>query len=177
MTRYRLEPQFHCSHLDSRGVPEKPRGKKRGKLSPFHFRFTTSGDVISGDATSGDATSGDVTIPIDPPQMRGGWCFYTTDGASGTGTAYPIGAHEFAPGFSGVVLLTLLSHYEFRVLMSPMIVFYPVSFEGGSCFFFMSFVFIHLYWFQIQNSYERMLVSYNQAHWEGVSTGAAHRGP
>jgi hypothetical protein len=40
------------------------RGKKRGKLSPFHFRFTTSGDVISGDATSGDATSG-ITVSLD----------------------------------------------------------------------------------------------------------------
>ena len=39
-------------------------GKKRGKLSPFHFRFrfTTSGDVISGDAVSGHVTA--------PPQMR-----------------------------------------------------------------------------------------------------------
>jgi hypothetical protein len=34
-----LDSQFHCSHLESRGVPEKPRGKKRGKLSPFHFRW------------------------------------------------------------------------------------------------------------------------------------------
>ena len=92
-----LNSQFHCSHLDSRGVPEKPRGKKRGKLSPFHFRFTTSGDVISGDATSGDATSGDF-ISGDttsgracardhfrhphtaPPQIIDGWCFYTTTG-------------------------------------------------------------------------------------------------
>ena len=48
VTRYRLDSQFHCSYLDSRGVPGKTRGKKRGKLSPFHFRFTTSGDVISG---------------------------------------------------------------------------------------------------------------------------------
>ena len=44
----------------------------------------TSGDVISGDATSDDATSGDVisgdvTIPIDPPQILSGWCFYTTN--------------------------------------------------------------------------------------------------
>ena len=54
-----LNSQFHCSHLDSRGVPEKPREKKRGKLSPFHFRFTTSGDVISGDATSGRACAHD----------------------------------------------------------------------------------------------------------------------
>ena len=68
-----LDSQFHCSHLDSRGVPEKTAGKKRGKLSPFHFRFTTSGDVISGDATSGD-----VTIPIDPPQMRFELSLYTT---------------------------------------------------------------------------------------------------
>ena len=37
-----------------------------------------SGDVISGDATSGDVISGDVTIPIDPPQIIDGWCFYTT---------------------------------------------------------------------------------------------------
>jgi hypothetical protein len=61
MTRYRLDSQFHCSYLDSRGVPEKTReipGKKRGKLSPSHFRFMTSGDVISGDVISGDATSG-----------------------------------------------------------------------------------------------------------------------
>ena len=34
-----LNSQFHCSHLESRGVPEKPREKKRGKLSPFHFRW------------------------------------------------------------------------------------------------------------------------------------------
>ena len=81
MTRYRLDPQFHCSHLDSRGVPEKPRGKKRGKLSPFHFRFTTSGDVISGDATSGRACARDhfrhhLTAP---PQMLTELCPYTTD--------------------------------------------------------------------------------------------------
>ena len=82
VNRYRLDSQFHCSYLESRGVPEKtreiPSKKTRGKLSPFHFRFTTSGDVISGDATSsdvisgdatsgdvisGDATSGDVTAP------------------------------------------------------------------------------------------------------------------
>ena len=47
VTRYRLDSQFHCSHLDSRGVPEKTREKNRGKLSPFHFRFTTSGSVTS----------------------------------------------------------------------------------------------------------------------------------
>ena len=86
MPRYRLDSQFHCSHLDSRGVPEKPRGKKRGKLSPFHFRFTTSGDVISGDATSGDTTSGRACAHdhfrhphTAPPQIIDGWCFYTTN--------------------------------------------------------------------------------------------------
>ena len=81
MTRYRLDPQFHCSYLDSRGVPEKPRGKKRGKLSPFDFRFTTSGDVISGDATSGRACAHDhFRHPlIAPPQMRFELCPYTTN--------------------------------------------------------------------------------------------------
>ena len=70
--------------------------KNRGKLSPFHFRFTISGDVISGDATSGGVTSGDVisgdatsgrTCARDhfrhhhtaPPQILSGWCFYTTN--------------------------------------------------------------------------------------------------
>jgi hypothetical protein len=59
------------------------RVKKRGKLSPLYFRFTTSGsgNVISGYATSGDvisgyATSGDVTAP---PQIINGWCLYTTN--------------------------------------------------------------------------------------------------
>jgi hypothetical protein len=51
VTRYRLDSQFHCSYLESRGVP----GKNAGNYLPF-----ISGDVISGDATSGDATSGDV---------------------------------------------------------------------------------------------------------------------
>ena len=94
--RYRFDSQFHCSYLESRGVPGKTREipvQKRGKLSPFHFRFAISssgdvissdvisGDVISGDATSGDvissdATSGDVTAP---PQMINGWCLYTTN--------------------------------------------------------------------------------------------------
>ena len=77
VTRYRLDSQFHCSYLESRGVPGETRGEnageKRGKLSPFHFRFMTSGDVISSDATSGD-----VTIPIDPPQMRFELSLYTT---------------------------------------------------------------------------------------------------
>ena len=56
---------------------------KRGKLSPFHFRFTTSGsgDVISGYATSddvisGDVSSGDVTAP---PQMLTELSPYTTN--------------------------------------------------------------------------------------------------
>jgi hypothetical protein len=39
----------------------------RGKLFPFHFRFTTSGDVISGDTTSGDVISSDVTAPHCSP--------------------------------------------------------------------------------------------------------------
>jgi hypothetical protein len=58
-----LDSQFHCSYLESRGVPGKTREipDKRGKLSPFHFRFKTSGEVISGDATSGDVISGDAT--------------------------------------------------------------------------------------------------------------------
>jgi hypothetical protein len=56
-------------------------GKKREKLSPFHFRFrcchfrslpvmsflVTSGDVIFGDATSVYSTSGDVISGDDPP--------------------------------------------------------------------------------------------------------------
>ena len=80
MTRYRLDSQFHCSYLDSRGVPGKTREKKRGKLSPFHFRFTTSGDVISGDATSGRACAHDhfrhhLTAP---PQIRFELSPYTT---------------------------------------------------------------------------------------------------
>jgi hypothetical protein len=36
-----LDSQFHCSYLESRGVPEKTREipvQKRGKLSPFNFR-------------------------------------------------------------------------------------------------------------------------------------------
>ena len=40
--RYRFDSQFHCSYLESRGVPGKTREipvQKRGKLSPFHFRF------------------------------------------------------------------------------------------------------------------------------------------
>ena len=30
-----LDSQFHCSHLDSRGVPEKPREKNAGNYLPF----------------------------------------------------------------------------------------------------------------------------------------------
>ena len=61
---------FHCSYLECRRVPENTReirvyGKKRGKLFPFHFRFTISGDVISGDVTSDDVTT--------TPQIRPGW--------------------------------------------------------------------------------------------------------
>ena len=79
-----VDSKFHCSYLESRGVPEKTRQKsgekRRLKLSLFDlsFRFTsgsgdvTSGDVASvtsGDATSGDVISGDVTISIYPPQI------------------------------------------------------------------------------------------------------------
>ena len=55
-----LDSQFHCSYLESRGVPGKTQEipGKRGKLSPFHFRFKTSGDATSCDVISGDATSG-----------------------------------------------------------------------------------------------------------------------
>ena len=76
-----LDSQFHCSYLESRGVPEKMWGKKRGKLSPFYFRFTTSGDVISGDAISGGACPRDHFRHhhTAPPQMISGWCFYTTN--------------------------------------------------------------------------------------------------
>ena len=93
MTRYRLDSQFHCSYLESRGVPVKTReipGKNAGNYLPFisGFRFTTSGsgyvisgDVISGYATSddvisGDVTSGDVTAP---PQMLTELSPYTTN--------------------------------------------------------------------------------------------------
>jgi hypothetical protein len=37
-----LDSKFHCSYLESKEVPNKNAGntgKKRGKLSPFHFRF------------------------------------------------------------------------------------------------------------------------------------------
>jgi hypothetical protein len=59
-----LESKFHCSYLESRGIPEKTREirvKSAGKLSLFHFRFTTSGDVTSDHLISGDVTA--------PPQM------------------------------------------------------------------------------------------------------------
>jgi hypothetical protein len=32
-----LDSQFHCSHLDSRGVPEKPRGKKTREIIYLSF--------------------------------------------------------------------------------------------------------------------------------------------
>jgi hypothetical protein len=38
-----------------------------------YFRFSTSGDAISGDATSVY-----FRWRHDPPQIRPGWCFYTT---------------------------------------------------------------------------------------------------
>ena len=81
MTRYRWDSQFHCSYVESRGVPEKPPGntgnKNTGNYSPFisgsrlpvmsypvtHAHMITSGDANSGDVKSGDATFGDVTAP------------------------------------------------------------------------------------------------------------------
>jgi hypothetical protein len=56
------------------------RGGKTGKLSPFHFWFTTSGDVISGDATSGRACAHDhFRHPhTAPPQIRFELSPYTT---------------------------------------------------------------------------------------------------
>ena len=68
-----LDSKFHCSYLESRGVPEKTREirvKSVGKLYLFHFRFTTSGDVTSEHLISGDVTA--------PPQMLLELCWYTT---------------------------------------------------------------------------------------------------
>ena len=59
-----LDSQFDCSYLESAGNTEEKireiRVKSAGKLSPFHFRFTTSG---SGDVISGDVTS-DTSFPV-----------------------------------------------------------------------------------------------------------------
>ena len=66
MTRYRLDSQFHCSYLESRGVPGKTR-EMTGKKYAGHYLPFISGDVISGDATSGDVISGDVTAPHCSP--------------------------------------------------------------------------------------------------------------
>ena len=57
-----LDSNFHCSYLESRGVPEKTREmrvKSAGNYLPFisGFLFTISGDATSGDVISGDATS------------------------------------------------------------------------------------------------------------------------
>ena len=35
VTRYRLDSQFHCSYLESRGVPGKTRGENAGNYLPF----------------------------------------------------------------------------------------------------------------------------------------------
>jgi hypothetical protein len=37
VTRYRLDSQFHCSYLESRGVPEKPREKKPREMISLSF--------------------------------------------------------------------------------------------------------------------------------------------
>ena len=92
VTRYRLDSQFHCSYLESRGVPGKTPeipGKKNARnyfplISGFRFTNSGSGDVISVPVQlpvlhAHAIISGDVTIPIDPPQIINGWCFYTTN--------------------------------------------------------------------------------------------------
>ena len=58
----------------------KTAGKKGGKLSPFHFRFMTSGDATSGDATSGRACAHDHFRHhhTAPPQIRFELSPYTT---------------------------------------------------------------------------------------------------
>ena len=64
-----LNSKFHCSYLESRGVPEKnvgSTGKKPGNDIPL---TSSSGDVISDDVTSGDVISGDVTLLTNPPQI------------------------------------------------------------------------------------------------------------
>ena len=82
VNRYRLDLQFHCSYLESRGVPEKNAWNFNigGRLSLLNFRFLWHhfGDVISGSVISGDVISGDEP-PHDPPQMINGWCIYTTN--------------------------------------------------------------------------------------------------
>jgi hypothetical protein len=91
VTRYRLDSQFHCSYLESRGVPGKTREiwvkKTKKSAGTTGFRFTTSGSgyVISGDAISGDATSGDVisgdatsSVHTAPAQIGLELCPYTT---------------------------------------------------------------------------------------------------
>ena len=74
-----LDSKFHCSYIESRGVPGKKNagstGEKREKLSPFHFRSGSRLPVMQRPVISGDATSGDVTAP---PQMRLGLCLHTT---------------------------------------------------------------------------------------------------
>jgi hypothetical protein len=75
VTRYRLDPQFYCSYLDSRGVP----GKTREIISlsfPVHdFRwrhFRWCNFRWCNFRWRHDP-------PHNPPQIRGGWCIYTTD--------------------------------------------------------------------------------------------------
>ena len=73
-----LDSKFHCSYLESRGVPEinaGNTGKSAGNYIPF---ISGSGDATSGgiisvpvtslpvtscDATSGNVITGDVTAP------------------------------------------------------------------------------------------------------------------
>ena len=99
MTRYRLDSQFHCSYLKSRGVPGKTReirvkkkkkcagntGKKGENYLPFISGSrlpvpVTSFPVMPFPVTSGGATSGDVISGVHtaPPQIGLELCPYTT---------------------------------------------------------------------------------------------------
>jgi hypothetical protein len=39
VTRYRLDSQFHCSYLESRGVPGETRGKTAGENAGNYLPF------------------------------------------------------------------------------------------------------------------------------------------
>ena len=53
VTRHRLDSQFHCSYLESRGFSGKT-GKNAGNYLPFISGSTTSGDATSGRACARD---------------------------------------------------------------------------------------------------------------------------
>ena len=79
VTRYRLDSQFHCSYLESRGVPGKNAGKKNtGNYFPFISGSrlpVASYPVMQLPVTSYPVTS---LLPIAPPQMRFELSLYTT---------------------------------------------------------------------------------------------------